>query len=131
MTPTWLSRLIATLIAAPPIPVGLMCSSAVHDGVVYVGSEHGELFALDVANGTQWWSFDAGSAIRSAPSISTRDGTLYLGAGNGKTYALDAKSGKKRWEFATDDRIVSSPCPHDGRVYIGSDDGYLYALEAE
>jgi outer membrane protein assembly factor BamB len=109
----------------------LMCSPAVHHGIVYIGSEHGELFALDAKKGTQLFSFDAQSAIRSAPSISTRDGTLYFGAADGKLYALDAKSGRKKWEFPTEDKIVSSPCPNEGCVYVGSDDGHLYALEAE
>ena len=107
----------------------LMCSPAVHEGVVYIGSEHGELFALDTAKGTQLWSLDVGSAIRSAPSISTGDGTLYFGAADGKLYALDAKSGKNKWEYQTEDKIVSSPCPAIGCVYIGSDDGCVYALE--
>jgi outer membrane protein assembly factor BamB len=109
----------------------LMCSPAVHDGVVYIGSEHGELFALDAKDGTQRWVFDTGEAIRSAPSISTDDGTLYFGAADGQLYALDAKTGRKRWTFQTVGKIVSSPYPCSGRIYAGSDDGNLYMLTAE
>jgi len=109
----------------------LMCSPAVHRGVVYIGSEHGELFALAARSGEQLWAFDAAGAIRSAPSISSGDGILYFGAGDGKIYALEAASGRKLWEFQTGDKVVSSPWPDSGRLYVGSDDGHVYALKGE
>jgi outer membrane protein assembly factor BamB len=107
----------------------LLCSPAVHNGIVYIGSEHGEFYALDAGKGTEVWKVDLGKAIRSAPSISVKDGILYFGAADGKLHAFDAKTGQKKWDFQTGDKILSSPCPADGVIYVGSDDGYLYALE--
>ncbi len=56
------------------------------DGTVYVGSQDGNLYAIN-PGGTQKWAFDIGSAVKSSPAIGF-DGTIYVGADDGKVYAI-------------------------------------------
>src|SRR5580704_12001986 len=49
---------------------------AVHDGIVYIGSLDGNLYALDLASGQQKWKSDVGP-IKAPPSY--RDGFIYIG----------------------------------------------------
>ncbi|MBM4083668.1 MAG: hypothetical protein FJ272_02675, partial [Planctomycetes bacterium] len=109
----------------------VLCSPAVWDGKVFLGFDGGLMFAFDAAKGNKLWTFEAGGAIRSSPSVSAQDGLLYFGSHDGHLYALDARTGHERWRFKTAGKVTSSPCPADGVVFVGSDDGHLYALEGK
>jgi len=80
------------------------------------------------------WMFDAGSAVRSSPSVV--DGTVYIGTESGSVYALDATTGRMEWEFTARRSVESSPTVVDGTVYITEDAAtvdtvtYVYALDA-
>lgn len=73
----------------------IFSSPAVADGVVYVGTESGLLYALDAATGRRLWRFRLPGSIGATPAIA--DGVVYIGAG-GHFYALDAKNGAVVWE---------------------------------
>ena len=50
------------------------------DGIVYIGSHNGKLYALDSNNkGKLIWEYNIGSSIDATPAISV-DGTIYVGA---------------------------------------------------
>lgn len=105
------------------------------DGVLYIGSYDGNLYAIDSKTGALQWSFVTGFAIASSPVIGA-DGTIYIGSGDGKLYALDPNAEndeeREKWSFETDDRIYSSPAiGADGTIYISSYDGYIYALNPD
>ena len=118
-------------------PSFIYSSPAVADGVVYVGSRDGNLyaFAAGCASGggtcTPLWKAPAGSSTDSSPAVS--EGVVYVGAGSGKliAYAVGCASGggtcTPLWTAATGGSIYSSPAVAGGVVYIGSDDGTLYA----
>jgi hypothetical protein len=76
-------------------------SPAVVDGVVYVGSDDGNLFAVDAVDGTERWVFATGEWIESSPAVV--DGVVYVGSGDKNLYALNAADGTERWRFATGD----------------------------
>ena len=107
---------------------GIQSSPAVVDGVVYVGSGDGTLYALDAASGDERWHFATGERIFSSPSVV--DGVFYVGSDDANLYAVDATSGDERWRFTAGDSIQSSPSVVDGVVYIGSNDDNLYAVDA-
>src|SRR5580704_11552288 len=69
-------------------------SVSVANGVMYVGSNSGQMYALNTATGNILWSFASGGSVIDGPSIV--DGALYWGSGyreiagtgNNKVYAF-------------------------------------------
>jgi outer membrane protein assembly factor BamB len=112
-------------------------SATVTDGTVFVGSETGDLYALDVATGETRWTFDTGWPVRRAPAVV--GGRVFVGAGVspvgalsgpiGAVYALDAASGDLLWE-ARVPAVDSSPTVVNGTVFVGDVDGLVHALSA-
>jgi eukaryotic-like serine/threonine-protein kinase len=127
-------------------------SPAIVNGVVYVGSNDGKLYAIDQENGAQKWSFPTGARITSSPAVA--NGLVYFGSYNGAFYAIDTATGKLRWKFLNPgerrytathlhgslpageampdpfDVYLSSPAIWNGAVYFGSGDGNVYSLDA-
>ncbi len=120
-------------------------SPAVANGVVYVGSEDGKLYAFAVgcARGggscPPLWTGTTGGAIFASPAVS--NGVVYIGSADGKLYAFDAagligcsgspKTCSPLWtSVATGGVISGSPAVVNGVVYDGSADGKLYAFDA-
>ena len=64
----------------------LYSSPAVANGVVYVGSWDGNVYALDAKTGAKLWSYDAQYGVESSPAVT--NGVLYIGASNGYMYAF-------------------------------------------
>ena len=63
------------------------------DGVVYVGSNDGNLYAIDpnAGVGTKKWEVFIGGCAYSSPSIAS-DGTVYIGSLDGNLYAIKSDS---------------------------------------
>ena len=99
---------------------------AVTDEAIFTGSQDGRVYALDTQSGCIWWTFDAESEVRSAPTIGTdSNGTidrLYFGDFNANVYAVDARSCKLVWKNSVKDHpagtITGSLTLHDGRIYV-------------
>lgn len=105
-------------------------SAAIVDGVVYVGSQAGELIALELATGKLKWKYTMKAGIgESSPAVA--DGVVYVGDTGGIFHAVDAATGKRVWTFKTEMEIKASPVVIDGKVLIGSYDEHLYALNAK
>lgn len=109
-------------------------SPAVVDGTVYIGSNDGSLYAIDLVTGQQKWTFETGGPVVSSPAV--LNDSVYVGSNDHNVYAVDSQTGDERWHFETNGRISSSPTVTDpewyegGLVFIGSDDGNLYYLNA-
>jgi len=102
-------------------------SPAVVDGVVYIGSMGGDLYALNVSISTCKWSYQTGS-VCSSPAVV--DGVVFVGSGR-KVFALNASSGSNIWSYETGGSVHSSPAVVNGKVYVGSYDRKIYCLDAE
>lgn len=103
-------------------------SPVVADGVVFVGSDDGNVHAVDAKTGRRRWRRGIGGPIESSPAVA--NGTIYIGSDDQSIYALDAATGAVRWMFATGGAIVATPAVAGNRVVVGSKDGALYALNA-
>ena len=104
-------------------------SAAIVGSTVFVGSQKGELVALNLENGSVYWKFSTGSPIgESSPAYA--GGAVYIGDLGGWLNALNASDGKKLWAFKTNGEIKSSPVVVGDRVLIGSYDEHLYCLSA-
>ncbi|MFL5760219.1 MAG: PQQ-binding-like beta-propeller repeat protein [Thermomicrobiales bacterium] len=114
----WIFRVGSPVISSP----------AVANGVVYVGSDNSNLYALDSFSGPAKWIYKAEGPIESSPAIA--GGTVYFGSDDHNLYAVNADTGKERWKFETGNTISSSPAVAGGVVYFQSDDGNIYGLDA-
>ena len=102
-------------------------SAAIAGGTVFVGSQKGELVALNLENGAVHWKYSTGSPIgESSPAY--YGGVVYIGDLGGWLNALNASDGRKLWAFKTGSEIKSSPVVVGDRVLIGSYDEHLYCL---
>jgi polyvinyl alcohol dehydrogenase (cytochrome) len=54
-------------------------SVSVANGVMYAGSNAGQMYALEASTGNILWSFESGGTVLDGPSIV--DGTLFWGSG--------------------------------------------------
>ena len=132
---------------------GIVVSSpAVVGNTLYVGSADHNLYAVDIATGTQKWAFKTGSGVASSPAVA--NGTVYFASYDGNFYAVNAADGTLRWKFRTGgerrfaathlhgsqpaaetmpdpfDIYLSSPLVWRGAVYFGCGDGNVYSLDA-
>ncbi len=106
----------------------LQASPVIVNGILYIGSTDGKLYAL---NAKQWeikWVFNAGSAIRYAVAVS--GGRVYFSSRDNNVYALNAESGDLLWQFKSKSWMDAPPVIFDGRVYIGAFPSKIYLLNA-
>ena len=88
-------------------------SAAIVDGVAYVGSYDGWLYALDLASGRRLWRFPAESAITGAPSVA--DDQIFFGTEAGDVYCVSQPrkngppTGQLAWRYKTSAAVTSSP----------------------
>ncbi|MDR0460998.1 MAG: PQQ-binding-like beta-propeller repeat protein [Nitrososphaerota archaeon] len=111
-------------------PNAVVSSPAVVNGVVYVGSIGGDVYALNASTGDKIWSYytmpsrDGGGGdtfgVSASPAVS--DGIVYIGSVEGPFYAFDALTGDQVWTCSDPAfwRILSSATVADGVVYVGS-----------
>jgi eukaryotic-like serine/threonine-protein kinase len=117
--------------SSPPIVTG-SSSPVVVNGVLYIGSDDGNIYALDSATGSQKGIYATGGSLLSSPAVV--NGVLYIGTAtgfaSGDVYALDTVTGTKKWVYHASDDVSSSPTLVNGILYVGSDDGNVYALNS-
>jgi hypothetical protein len=69
-------------------------SPAVAGTAVYVGSDDGNVYAPDAADGTERWRVGTGDSIRSSPVVASD--TVYVGGRDGTVSALDTDNTDRR-----------------------------------
>jgi outer membrane protein assembly factor BamB len=130
----------------------ILSSPALANGLAYVGSTDGNLYAVDLNSGAMKWKFETKARVVSSPAVA--GGLIYFSSYDGWFYAVDALAGKLKWRFKNAgerrfaarhihgalpiaetmpdpfDCYLSSPAVWNGAVYFGSGDGYVYALDA-
>ena len=72
----------------------MVSSPAVANGVVYVGSEDNNVYALNAKTGAKLWSYSTGSFVESSPAVA--NGVVYVGSDDGKVYAFGLKQGSEQ-----------------------------------
>ena len=99
------------------------------EGIVYVGSTDGFMYALDASNGYNSWRFRTNGPIISSPVA--HKGYLYFGSADGSLYCLNAQTSRERWKFTTDKPVVSSPIVHRNYIFFGGTDEYFYCVDVD
>jgi outer membrane protein assembly factor BamB len=98
----------------------VVASPVIANGMAFVGSRDGKVYAMDVEDGNKQWEYNIGEPIESTPAVS--NGSVFVGSTGGNVYSLST-DGDLNWEFETDyPEILSS---------VITDGDYLYALSGE
>ncbi len=130
-------QLTGVAAAAPPASLKLLwtfeggesieSSAAIAGGAVYVGSQSGDLLAVDLETGKLRWKYRTTEPIgESSPAV--HNGMVFVGDLAGVVHAVDARDGKGLWTYKTGGEIKSSPVVADEKLLIGSYDEHLYGL---
>ena len=114
-----------------------LSSPVLANGLVFVGSGDGHVYALDARTGALRWKFKTGNVVHSSPAVV--DGLVYVGSWDAWLYALRAADGSVAWKFKTgeDPRtanqtgIQGSPAVAGGKLFFGCRDSNFYALNAK
>jgi len=95
---------------------------------VFVGSESGDVLALNAKTGCTYWRYHAQAGIRTAVSVGPykRAGqagyAVYFADGTPSAYAVDANTGQELWSRKLDEHIFAratgSPTLYNGRLYV-------------
>ena len=102
-------------------------SAAIVGSTVFVGSQKGELTALNLDNGSVHWKYSTGNPIgESSPAYS--DGAVFIGDLGGMLHAVNARDGKRFWAVKLGSEIKSSPVVYGDKILIGSYDEHLYCV---
>jgi outer membrane protein assembly factor BamB len=113
---------------------GLSSGVEAKDGLVVVGSQKGQLFALDQATGETKWTAQLSGAIL-APSL-IHAGRVITVANDGTVFAHEVETGKQAWTYNLPNvqfslRGQAAPVALDARnVLIASANAYIYAIDA-
>ena len=110
-------------------------TAAIVDGVVYVGSLDGHLYALNLKDGSEKWKFKAGPF---KTPVGVHKGKIYAGDLDGAFFCLNA-AGKEVWKFATENEVTSGASfanlsggaeAADDLILFGCGDESLYCIDS-
>jgi outer membrane protein assembly factor BamB len=101
----------------------------VAEGRLFLGTHDGRVLAVDPADGTVQWEFEADGSVLAAPAVA--DGRVVFGAFGGRVYALEADTGKPIWETDTKGAVLSTPAVAGDLLIVGNRSYDLLALRAE
>ncbi len=108
-------------------------SPVIADGRVFVGSEDGRLYAMDLATGRKLWAYETSGPVEAPPLVV--DAYVIVGSQDGTLYCLLAADGALRWKYDTGAKILaaanSAKLPGADRtlVLVGGYDSKLHCVE--
>ena len=77
----------------------------VDGNTVYVGNHKGEVYALDINNGSVRWKFQCDGSILG--SVAVDKDKVYVGTFAGRVYALNRSSGLVAWSTKVDGPVMA------------------------
>ena len=121
-----IGRLKLKWVFAYPESTRARSQPTVTNNTVYVGSQTGSVYALDLDSGCVKWTYQARAEVRTAIIISDSwDGQgkdLIFGDFDGNAYSLSAKDGQENWLVTLPDHqqvtITGTPQVYNGVVYV-------------
>ena len=116
------SRGVGSLVEFPAV---------VWEGIAYVNTLEGVLYALSMRDGRVLWSQQMGTKTASSPAVDPASRTLVLTTMEpGDFQVRDLRDGTLLWSFATG-LTEPSPVVRDGIAYFAATSGNIYAVDLE
>lgn len=114
------------------------CFPTIAAGAYCMGTEDGNLLALNPVSGEVLWEYTLGAGTL-AHAIATDGQTLYIGAEDVNSIprsgrpllAIDAATGKLLWESPTQAHSLSAAAVAEGDVFFTATDGLLRAVDRQ
>ena len=107
----------------------MQATPVVVDGVLYISTGIGNVFAVDGATGAIRWKYGSGGRPGTNRGVAVGGGRVFAGQRDNSLVALDQKTGARIWRTqlaAAGPGTTSAPAVyHDGLVYIGVGGGEL------
>jgi outer membrane protein assembly factor BamB len=104
----------------------ILCTAAVHDGLVYVSELEGFLHCLDAQTGKEYWQHDLGGGAWGSPYYV--DGKVYMGVDNADLFVFAAgKEDKQLSKIEMLQGLKVPPVAANGVLYINNG-STLYAI---
>ncbi len=96
-----------------------------NDGILYVPSYDGALYALKRQKGEILWRFDAGGS----KEVVVDDNYVYFPSTDGHVYCLQKETARVVWKFETDEGVPTRLAVTDKLIVFGSSSENVYAIE--
>lgn len=97
------------------------------DGILYVETTQGHVYAVDGKTGKVVWRYDSGLGVQIHRGVAVGDGKVFATMADLTVVALDQKTGSLVWTKQLDEPTVgslkSAVIYFDGLIYFGSADG--------
>ena len=111
-------------------PAGTMqATPVVVDGVMFISTGMGDVFAVDGKTGVVKWKYQSGGRPGTNRGVAVGGGRVFAGQRDNSLVALDQKTGARIWRTQLSPAgpgTTSAPATYyDGRVYIGVGGGEL------
>ena len=98
----------------------------VHGNTVFVGSQKGTVYALDLTSGCAHWQYEAGAEVRNGITVARLenqpDPVLFFGDFEAQVHAISARTGAALWRASVathaDATITGSVKYHEERLYV-------------
>jgi outer membrane protein assembly factor BamB len=102
-------------------------SAALLDGRAYYGHYENEYLCVDLAGGTNVWSYrQRNFPYFSSPAVTSE--RVPFGGRDKRLHCVRRDTGEELWTFATRGKVDSSPVVCGDKVVVGSADGRLYMV---
>ncbi|QDU78907.1 Serine/threonine-protein kinase AfsK [Polystyrenella longa] len=115
-----------------PLETYLIASPAIWKDELYVGTQAGEVVAVNWKTEEITWRYTAPSRkmpIHSSAAVTEKH--VFVGGHDKLLHAIDRSNGEGLWTFPTRAGIESSPVVVEDRVFFGSRDRNLYGVSVE
>ncbi len=101
---------------------------------VLVGTENGDVYALDPATGALIWTVKVQGEVLAAPVAG--EGYILVNTGAGRLFALQPDTGEQRWMHESENSIltlrgISKPVAAGGGILFGTGNGKIGVLVAD
>jgi len=101
---------------------------AVDNGIVFAGSDQGELLAVSLDTGKKVWLKKLGVSLSAGPGAG--HGMVVVGSSKGSIIALDGATGRVLWKTRVNSELLSAPAIGEKVVVMRAVDGRLHGFDA-
>ena len=99
---------------------------SVADNRVYAAGHHGDVVALDLANGKVLWHVKTGAPLSGGTASSPE--LVVVGASDGQLFALESTNGASRWKVRLNGEVLAPAAISARLIAVRTVDGKLHAL---